>query len=65
MNELASKSAASGGLRRNGITGPTVRENSLTSTGRRDGTPGRGRRRRARVARLQWHDSGFHMFRVF
>ncbi|MGA2562447.1 MAG: hypothetical protein ABSF96_02695 [Steroidobacteraceae bacterium] len=66
MNESACKSAASGAIRRNkGITGPGVRENSLAAGGWRDSTRGRGRRRRVKVARLQVHDSGFRMFRVF
>jgi hypothetical protein len=66
MNELACKSAASGGIRDNkGLTGPAVRENSLAGGVLRAGTRGRRQRRRVKGLRLQLHDSGFRMFRVF
>ena len=65
MNKLACNSAASGGIRSNKeMAGSAVRENSFAGSGLRDSTRGR-RRRRVQVARLQLHDSGFRMFRVF
>jgi hypothetical protein len=67
MNELACKSAASGGTtRRNtGVSAAASREDSFAVSSLRDGTRGRRQRRRPRVTRLQFRDSGFRMFRVF
>ena len=66
MNELACKSAASGGTRRNaGVGAVASREDSFAVSSLRDGTRGRRQRRRPRVTRLQFRDSGFRMFRVF
>ena len=66
MNELACKSAASGGTRRNtGVSAAASREDSFAVSSLRDGTRGRRQRRRPRVTRLQFRDSGIRMFRVF
>jgi hypothetical protein len=66
MNELACKSAASGGTRSNtGVSAAASREDSFAVSGLRAGTRGRRQRRRVKGLRLQLHDSGFRMFRVF
>jgi hypothetical protein len=69
MSELDFKTVSGGGIGRDKdkrVALPAPRTDSFAVSALRDGQRARRqRRRRLNVARLQFHDSGFRMFRVF